>query len=60
MDLTSFDEAETIIWPEIRDKFPNVPIILVATKCDAREKDPMDEIWQMDESPKSDSPPNVR
>ena len=34
-DLTSFNEVETIIWPELRDKFPYVPIILVATKCDA-------------------------
>ena len=48
-DLTSFNEVETIIWPELRDKFPYVPIILVATKCDAREKDPaIEEFWHMD------------
>ena len=48
-DLTSFNKVETIIWPELWDKFPYVPIILVATKCDAREKDPaIEEFWHMD------------
>jgi len=59
-DLTSFNEVETIIWPELRDKFPYVPIILVATKCDAREKDPaIEEFWHMDsgDSPNKNSPP---
>ena len=37
VDVNSLIEVETLIWPDLRKKFPGVPIILVATKCDARD-----------------------
>ena len=46
IDTNSFHEAETVIWPELNERYPDVPIILVATKCDAR---PDEELWSMDE-----------
>ena len=41
-------ELETQIWPEISEKFPYVPIILVATKCDARGVEDEEEFWQIE------------
>jgi len=46
IDTDSFQEAETVIWPDLNERYPDTPIILVATKCDAR---PDEEIWSMDE-----------
>lgn len=37
VDLSSFLEAETTIWPELSEKFPNTPVILVANKCDIKD-----------------------
>ena len=46
IDTDSFHEAETVIWPDLNERYPDIPIILVATKCDAR---PDEELWSMDE-----------
>ena len=37
VDMDSFVECETEIWPEVADRFPLVPVILVALKCDLKE-----------------------
>ena len=47
VDSSSIQELETEIWPEITQKFDNVPIILVATKCDARQEDE-EQFWPID------------
>jgi len=41
-------EAETLIWPEMSEKFPLVPMILVALKCDVREDNHEEEEEKMD------------
>ena len=46
IDTNSLNEVETVIWPELNERYPNIPIILVATKCDAR---PDEELWSMEE-----------
>ena len=54
-DLASMTEAEKVIWPELKERYPSVPIVLVGTKCDARPEEDLDEVefWSMDEG----SPP---
>ena len=32
----SFSQAKSVIWPDLNQRFPGVPVVLVATKCDAR------------------------
>lgn len=54
VDFNSLTELETVIWPDLSEKFPDVPVILVATKCDARDvssanEDDHEEIWQIEE-----------
>ena len=39
VNLDSFVEAETVLWPEMMERYPLVPVILVATKCDLKERD---------------------
>ena len=34
--LDSLVEAETVITPELLERYPGVPIVLVATKCDLK------------------------
>ena len=43
-----FSEAEAVIWPDLNHRFPGVPIILVATKCDLRYEED-EQLWQIDE-----------
>ncbi len=38
VSLDSFVEAETVLWPEISERYPMAPVILVATKCDLKER----------------------
>lgn len=60
VDPSSYCELESVIWPDLNQRFPGVPLILVATKCDARadEKDVGEEgIWQIDTG---DSPPKSK
>ena len=52
IDTNSFEQVESVIWPELNERYSNTPIILVATKCDAR---PDEEIWSMDEGKKAKS-----
>ena len=52
IDTNSFEHVESVIWPELNERYSNTPIILVATKCDAR---PDEEIWSMDEGKKAKS-----
>jgi len=33
-DVDTFVEAETVIFPELTERYPHVPVILCATKCD--------------------------
>lgn len=39
VDMDSFVEAENVIYPELTERYPFVPVILVATKCDLKERE---------------------
>ena len=53
IEAESFTEAKTVIWPDLNQRFPGVPVILVATKCDARfdntAETELEQLWQIDE-----------
>ncbi len=52
VDIHSIKQIEAEIWPELAEKYPGIPVILVATKCDAREDTDQyntEEFWQIDE-----------
>ena len=53
IEAESFTEAKTLIWPDLNQRYPGVPVILVATKCDARfdntAETELEQLWQIDE-----------
>ena len=56
IEAESFTEAKTVIWPDLNQRFPGVPVILVATKCDARfDTEELEQLWQIDEDSASSS-----
>jgi hypothetical protein len=42
VDMDSFVDAETMIYPELTERYPGVAIILCATKCDVDNEDEME------------------
>ncbi|CAG7853595.1 SubName: Full=Related to Rho3 GTP binding protein {ECO:0000313/EMBL:CCA75601.1} [Serendipita indica DSM 11827] len=48
-DPTSFENVESLWWPEIAHWIPEVPIILVGTKKDVSRKVSIDEVLNIEQ-----------